>query len=213
MRVFHRLQQTFSLHVDALLDQVENQEAVVLATIREVERGATRVRIYRKACERRIEELEQSIQNQAADARVWHDRARRLKQDRDRALECLRRFRAAEANEAGAREHLRKQQQLLESLHTDERTIEEKLGELRRRRAQLSSREARTDAQSGLANLGDIDAVFDRWEARIEEREVATEARAAGRDGFARSLSEEEEQAALTADLERLLAEEDPHGD
>jgi hypothetical protein len=185
----------------------------VLATIREVERGATRVRIHRKACERRIEELEQSVQKQAADGRVWHDRARRLKHDRDRALECLRRFRAAEAIEADAREQLRKQQQLLESLHADERVIEEKLGELKRRRAQLCSREARTDAQSGLANLGDIDSVFDRWEARIEEREVATEARTAGKDGFARSLSEEEDQAALTADLERLLAEEDPHGD
>jgi phage shock protein A len=212
MRVFHRLQQTLSLHVEALLDQVENQEAVVLATIREVERGGTRVRIHRKACDRRIEELEKCIEKQRADAELWRDRARRLKLDREKALECLRRFRAAEAQGSEAKEQLKKQQQLLESLREDERVIEDKLAELGRRRAQLSSREARTDAQAGLADLGDIDDVFDRWEARIEEREVATEARASAKDGFARSLSEEEERAALADDLERLLAEEDTHG-
>ena len=212
MRVFHRLQQTLTLNLEALLDQVENQEAVVLATICEVERGGTRVRVHRKACERRIEELEHSIKKRGADAQLWHDRARRFKHERDKALECLRRFRAAEAQGTDAKEQLQKQQQLLESLREDERVIEDKLAELQRRRAQLTSREARTDAQAGLADLGDIDAVFDRWEARIEDREVATEARASAKDGFARSLSEEEDRAALAADLERLFAEEGPHG-
>jgi phage shock protein A len=212
MRVFHRLQQTLSIHVGSLLDQVENQEAVVLATIREVERGGARVRIHRKGCQRRIDELERAIEQHEADARLWRDRARRLKDDREKAIECVRRVRAAEALAATAREQVAKQKDLLESLLEDERVIEEKLGDLKRRRAQLSSRQARTDAQAGVADLGDIDGVFDRWEARIEEREVVAESRTPAKDSFARQLSEEEEAAALLADLDKLLGEEADHG-
>jgi phage shock protein A len=211
MRVFHRLKQTLSVSIDSLLDQVENQEAVVLATIREVEQGASRVRVHRKQCERRIVTLEQTIQRQTTDARMWRDRARRLKDERDKALECVRRARAIEASTVTANEQIEKQKELLETIREDERVIEEKLDELRRRRSQLSSRQARSEAQSGVESLGDIDGVFDRWEARIEEREVVGEARAAGKDLFARTLSEEEEREALSADLDRLLAEEDDH--
>jgi phage shock protein A len=212
MRLFHRLQQTLSIQVGSLLDQVENQEAVVVATIGEVERGSSRVRVHRKGCERRIDDLERAIAQHESDARLWRDRARRLKEDREKALECLRRVRVAEALAATAREQVDKQRALLESLREDERAIEGQLGELRRRRAQLSSREARTDAQAGVADLGDINGVFDRWEARIEGREVVAESRTPGKDSFARKLSEEEEATALLADLDRLLAEEACHG-
>jgi phage shock protein A len=212
MRAFHRLKQTLSVSIESLLDQVENQDAVVLATIREVEQGASRVRIHRKQCERRIDTLEKTIQEQSAEARVWRDRARRLKDERDKALECVRRARKVEASTVSANEQLEKQKELLETIREDERVIEEKLDELRRRRSQLSSREARTDAHSGVQSLGDIDGVFDRWEARIEEREVVNEARTVGADRFARTLSDEEESAALSAELDRLLADEDGHG-
>jgi phage shock protein A len=211
MRVLHRLKQTLSVSIESLLDQVENQEAVVLATIREVEQGATRVRMHRKQCERRIDALEETMKRQSTDARQWRDRARRLRDERDKALECVRRARAAEATAVSANEQLEKQKELLESIREDERVIEEKLDELRRRRSQLSSRQARSDAQSGVESLGDIDCVFDRWEARIEEREAVNEARAASQDRFARTLSDEEERAALSADLDRLLAEEPTH--
>ena len=60
MRVFHRLKQTLSVSIESLLDQVENQEAVVIATIREVEQGGSRVRVHRKGCERRIDVLERT---------------------------------------------------------------------------------------------------------------------------------------------------------
>jgi phage shock protein A len=208
MRVFHRLKQTLSVTIESLLDQVENQEAVVVATIREVEQGGSRVRIHRKGCERRIDVLERTIEQQTAEAELWRERARRLESDRDKALECVRRLRAAGALRASASEQLEKQKELLATIREDERVIEEKLAELRRRRAQLSTREARAGAQAGVETLGDIDGVFDRWEARIEEREVVAEARSVDKDGFARNLTEEEERDAVSAELDRLLAEE-----
>ncbi len=211
MRVFHRLKQTLSVSIESLLDQVENQEAVVIATIRDVEQGGSRVRVHRKGCERRIDVLERTIVQQEAEAELWRERALRLKSDRDKALECVRRMRAVEALRASAMEQLEKQKELLASISDDERVIEEKLAELRRRRAQLSSREARAGAQVGVETLGEIDGVFDRWEARIEERETVALARSPDKDGFARNLSEEEERAALSADLDRLLAEEADH--
>jgi phage shock protein A len=208
MRTFHRLKQTLSVRIEALLDQVENQEALVVATIREVEQGAARVRAHKKACERRIHALGQKGDEHERQVALWRDRARRLGGDREKALECVRRMRAASQAKDDARAELERQEALLRSISEDEQTIDEKLDELRRRRTALSSREARAGAEVGVEGLADIDSVFDRWEARLEQREALSESRSAGADSFAAKLTREEEAVALDAELDRLLSEE-----
>jgi hypothetical protein len=118
-------------------------------------------------------------------------------------------MRAAETAGRDVERQLEAQQALLQKISEDERVIETKLAELRRRLALLSSREVRTEAESGASSLSDIDAVFDRWEARLEEREVQSETQGKTSDSFARALAEEETQQALNEALDRLLAEED----
>jgi phage shock protein A len=206
MRVFHRFTHTVSASIDSLLDQIENQEAVVTASIRDVEHGAGRVRVHRKRCERRIAELEQRISALSAESRIWKQRAQRLRDDRSKALECVRRHLAAEQAQSAHVRELDQQRGLLEKICADEHAIETKLSELRTRCAALSSREARSAAQAGAERAGDLDAVFDRWEARIEGAEAFVD-RAPGPDAFARTLSLEEEQARTEAELERILAE------
>jgi hypothetical protein len=117
-------------------------------------------------------------------------------------------MRAASQAKSDALAELERQEALRRSIGEDEVAIEEKLAELRRRRAALSSREARASAEVGVEDLADIDAVFDRWEARLEEREALSEARSATADSFAEKLSREEEASALNVELDRLLAEE-----
>jgi phage shock protein A len=208
MRAFHRLKQTLSVRIEALLDQVENQEALVVATIREVEQGAARVRAHKKGCERRIHALGEKGDEYERQIALWRDRARRFKDDREKALECVRRMRAASQAKDDARAELERQEALLRHISEDEQAIDDKLTELRRRRAALSSREARAGAEAGVEGLADIDAVFDRWEARLEGREAISESRTVGADSFAAKLTREEETMALNAELDQLLNEE-----
>ena len=206
MRVFHRFRHTVTAGFESLLDQVENQEAVVTASIREVEDGAGRVRVHRKRCERRIEQLEQRIAALETESTAWRSRAVRFKDDKEKALECVRRLRAAEQARAGHAAELAQQRGLREKVTLDEQAIESRLVELRTRAAALSSREARSGAQGLAGGTADIDAVFDRWEARLDG--TAAYDAAPPVDTFATALSREEDEAATLAELERILASE-----
>jgi len=88
--------------------------------------------------------------------------------------------------------------------------VDGKLGELKQKRASLVSREARAVAVNATAGeaSSELESVFDRWQARIEEREAGGVARPAAPDAFARSLSAEEERAQLEQELAALLATE-----
>jgi phage shock protein A len=205
MRVFHRFTHTVSAGIESLLDQVENQEAVAKVTIRQIEEGAARVRSHRKRCERRIGELESSSSLLTKDSELWQERARRLRDDRDKALECVRRHLAAESARKAQAAELEQQRALRSKIMLDQQAIEAKLSELRNRCAALSSREARCNAQSSVASGGDIERIFDRWEARLDGVEGTIET-APAVDYFAESLTREEERARGEVELERLLS-------
>ena len=206
MRIFHRFTHTVSAGIESLLDQVENQEAVARATIHEVEAGAARVRAHRRRCERRIVELEARITSLNGDSALWKERAVRLRADREKALECVRRHLAAEQAQAAHRAELLQQRDLRGKIALDQQAIESKLSELRARCAALSSREARCAAESAHCN-SDVERVFDRWEARLDGVEGGIEP-APGVDHFAQSLSREEDLAHAEAELARILAQE-----
>jgi phage shock protein A len=204
MKVFHRFKHTVTAGFESLLDQVENQEAVVAASIREVEQGAGRVRVHRKRCERRIEQLEQRLAALDIESKAWRERAVRFGDDREKALECVRRLRTAEQARAGHAAELAQQRGLREKVSLDEQAIEARLSELRTRAASLSSREARSSAQAGAYDPTNLDAVFDRWEARLDG--IAAYDTAPPIDTFASALTREEDEAATLAELERILA-------
>lgn len=208
MRVFQRVSQSLSFGVESLLDSVENQEAVARATIREMERGVGRVRVRRKAAERDLEKLEAQGEKLRREVELWSERASRLRGDKDKALECLRRRNAAEHEVAGTLAQAEEQRGLLARIREDERVIEQKLSEVRQREAALVTREVRAKAQANVGSLSDIDGIFDRWEARIGDSEAGLEAARPSTDAFARQLSDEEEQARLEAQLAALVENE-----
>ncbi len=204
MRVFQRVSQSVSFGVESLLDSLENQEAVAKAMIREMERGSARVRMRRKAAERDLSNLEAQAEKQQREVLLWKERALRLRADRDRALECLRRRNAAEREVARLLALGEEQRALLAHIARDERAIEQKLTEVRQREAALVTREVRAKATASVGSLSDVDGVFDRWEARIGDHEAAGEAGRPVVDAFARELGDAEEREQLEAQLAEL---------
>lgn len=200
MRAFSRFKHTISVGIESLLDQVENQQAVAAASIRDVERALARVRMQRKRCERQLSDLEQARQSAAEAAAQWMSRARELHGDRPKALECLRRHHTSDALRVRREQEIEAQRQLKAQLDADEQAVEARLVELRRRCMELSAREARGLAMAHDAN--DVDALFDRWEARLGD--AATTMDRGASDAFEQHFARAEEQAALEAELDCL---------
>jgi phage shock protein A len=206
MQAFKRFTKTLSLSLSTLIDDVQNHDAAVLCAIRELERSGVRVRTQRLSAQRRRLGLEQRRDARASVAALWRERARGAT-DRESALECLRRARHADTVVKSLGAQCEAQQALLEQLVSDETEVEQKLSEFGRRRASLVSREACASAARPLSDAGDLEAVFDRWQAQVEEREAEGGPRAAATDAFARAFSEREERAILEAELAALVAE------
>jgi phage shock protein A len=204
MRIFQRFSHTVSASIESLLDQVENQEAVARATIQQIEQGAARVRGHRKRAERKIAELEARLDAAASEAKVWKERAARMPGDREKALECVKRHLAAEETGKATRAELEQQRALRDRIAADQQAVEAKLTELRGRCAALSSREARCAAEAA-AEPGDVERVFERWEARLDVTEGGVETQL-HTDSLAREFGKDEERARIEAELEKILA-------
>lgn len=208
MRVFQRVSHSVSFGIESLLDSLENQEAVARATIRQMEQGAGCVRVRRKAAERDLAKLEELAVKARRDVELWSERALRLKEERDKALECLRRRNSAEREAERLAQQIDQQRTLLARIREDERAIDAKLAEVKQREAALVSREVRAKANANVGSLSDIDGVFDRWEARIGDDEAGIEASRPLHDTFAKELDDDEESARLEAQLAALVTGE-----
>src|SRR3954469_18219040 len=81
--------------IDSLIVQVENHEAQVTSTLRELEQGVARSKVQLMRVERDGTALKQALSDEREAAIRWRERALREEQEA-RALECLRRHKRSE---------------------------------------------------------------------------------------------------------------------
>ncbi len=193
--------------IDSLIVQVENHEAQVTSTLRELEQGVARSKVQLMRVERDGAALVQALAEEREAANRWRERAMREEQEA-RALECLRRHKRCERrvlelaqNQA---EHARVEQQL----KRDIRTLEQRLLELRQQRNTMRTRQSRAEAFSVVQGSGDVEngeigAIFERWETRVAETEIASGCLIAtlGMDNFDEEFLDAEELASLKLEL------------
>jgi phage shock protein A len=197
--------------IDSLIVQVENHEAQVTSTLRELEQGVARSKVQLMRVERDGVALRQALSEEREAAVRWRERAKREEQEA-RALECLRRFKRAEQRskelEHNQSEHARVEQQL----KRDILALEQRLVELRQQRNTLRTRQSRAEAFNVVRGQGDfengeIGAMFERWETRIAETEVTSGCLTTAVDSFDEEFLDLEEAAALKLELRELKEE------
>ncbi|HET7542783.1 MAG TPA: PspA/IM30 family protein [Polyangiaceae bacterium] len=199
--------------IDNLIVQVENHEAVVSSTLRELEQGVARSKVQLMRVERDGQALAQALDEEREAVIRWRERAAREAQE-ERALECLRRHKRSERrvleltrNQA---EHARIEQQL----KRDVQALEQRLFELRQQRNTMRTRQSRAEAFSmvqgaeGLEN-GEIGAIFERWETRVAETEIASGCLVGPVDRFDEEFLDAEELAALKLELSDLRKQQE----
>lgn len=192
--------------VDGVLAQIENHEASVTAAIARVRQSTARARVQLKRVERDQRALRDALREQQEAADAWRRRAKEAS-DETVALECLRRHKAAsrraESLQTRLEDHERSRKELTEGVGV----LNARLRELEERKNLMRTRQSRAEAAHGMVHaqgpLGDLEDVFDRWETRVGEIELAAECNPPI-DAFELDLESAEEEVALLAELEAL---------
>ena len=201
----------FVASIDSMIVQVENHEALVTSALRELEHGVARSKVQLLRVERDGKAIKQALEEEREAATRWRERAQR-EQDEARGLECLRRHKRSQArvSELGTAqiEHQRVEAQL----KRDVQTLERRLVELRQQRNTMRTRQSRAEAFSAVQGSGDVESgeigqIFERWETRVAESEVASGCLVASLDGFDEEFLDAEEAASLKLELYALKEE------
>jgi len=195
--------------VDGVLAQVENHEAAVSSAIGRVRQSTARARVQLKRVERDQQALRDTLLEEEEAIDAWRRRAKSA-EDENVALECLRRHKASERRVLRLRQRLGEHERCHKELSDGIRVLNGRLCELTERKNLMRTRQSRAEAAHGMASttgpIGDLEDVFERWETRVGEIEIASEC-AEPIDAFEAELEAVEESAELRLELEALRAE------
>lgn len=196
--------------VDGALAQIENHEATVSSAIGRVRQSAARARVQLKRVERDQRELRETLSREEAAVDAWRRRAKEA-EDEEEALECLRRHKASERRVSHLRHRLEEHERTHKELSDGIASLNARLRELTERKNLMRTRQSRAEAAHGMAYtsgpLGDLEDVFERWESRVGEIEIASEC-ADPIDAFEADFESTEEDAELLIELEELRRDE-----
>lgn len=201
----------FVASIDSMIVQVENHEALATSALRDLEQGVARSKVQLLRVERDGRALRQALDEEREAASRWRERARR-EEDEQRGLECLRRHKRAESRINELSHNQLEHDRIEQALKRDVQTLERRLVELRQQRNTMRTRQSRAEAfnvvqGSGDVENGEIGQIFERWETRVAESEVASGCLVASVDSFDEEFLDAEEAASLKLEL-RALKEE-----
>lgn len=213
MNMFKRWTTAVTSSFDWVINQVENHDAIVSAAIREMQQAGAKAKVQLERVRRDGERMRHRISElQDMDA-VWAERAVRVHdQDRDKALECLRRRNGARRETAALQRQCEEHARLEEQLSRDLKLIDERIGELRRKKNSFTARQYRAEAMkagqlSELGLIGEIDDIFDRWELKVTQYESIL----AEKDRLDEEFKREEDDALLNTQLDELIHQDNSH--
>lgn len=195
---------------DWFIQQVENHESQIDCSIEEMTRYIASAQVQLKrvqadgcALTKRVEEVREAMS-------LWETRARKSKHDdKERAIECLRRRRLSEQELADLvvrqEEHSQFEKQLTKELSQ----VQADLENMKRQRNVMKTRQSSAKAKVSLSanSVGlstDVADIFDRWESQIAAYELQSDATGALVDTLEDEFLSAEEREELEAALEEL---------
>lgn len=213
MSIFKRVSASLHAHVDKLVGQMENHDAVVEAALKEQRQAVARAKVRLERLSREGERLRREEETARREVSLWTDRARQSTGDEETALECLRRRRAAQARCDELAEALRRHGAAQEKLARDVGEAEMRVRNLDQQRHLMRTRQSAAEAlraTDGTEGTGpiDVEAAFERWSETVTEAELATEPSTQA-DPLAHRFEEREERDALKAELDALMSEKE----
>jgi len=214
MNSLRRLTASILSSFEGVIGQLENHEALVTTAIREAEQAAGRARAQLCRVQKDGLAMRTRVEELREQASTWEERAKRIAtQDEAKALECVRRRQRHLAEAAKIEEQAVGHVKLERQLNADLAVVQEKLTALRHQRNIMRTRESRAEALRVVhsvdsSTIGEIDDIFDRWEARISACEHHVESSISSDvDELNQEFTSKEEEGELHAILKTLTNE------
>jgi len=178
MSVIKRLSATLVSSIDRVVGEIENNDAVIQATLSEMRRKVATAKVRLAQVHRQGADLDREIRQRRKDEQLWGARALEVAStDEAKALECVRRRlqcrRQAEKLEQGQQHY----QLTAEKLARGVEEGEERLAEMGQKHTLMRARQSTAEAlhaanQAGDESLQQVEDSFDRWEVKILQEEM-----------------------------------------
>ncbi len=218
MSIFKRISATVASSIDHMVGEIENHEAVVEASLEEMQKKIATAKVRLSALNRDKLALGKKMHDVQAKAQTWKTRAvQTASEDQDKALQCLSRSKQCEQQVATMQNSLDEYETAALKLSSDIEQSEMKLSEMRQKHTILRARQSTSSALNAANRSSEdntqklLDSTFDRWEINIVESELTGETSNSSLDNFADSLEQDflkqENRAELSMELEALLKE------
>ena len=211
MTIFKRMTTSIWASVDRIVTQMENHEALVDASISEIQRSAAKAKVALSRVQSDGEKMRSRIDENERMRKAWEERALRCaKEDEAKALECLKKRNALTRQLELLQRQLTEHEHVETHLASDIEEIEKNLRELRIKRNVLKTRQSRADALAVMHGddsrlVGEIGNILERWETHVQTSEYEGLCSENTSDPLEREFDTEEEAKALRAELHELL--------
>lgn len=213
MSIFKRISATVVSNIDRVVGEIENNDAVIKATLTELRKKVAAAKVRLAHVHRQAANLDAQIQKRREDEQLWGERAVAVaSSDEARALECVQRRQQCRL-QAEKLEQTRQHYQLAAGkLGRGVEEGEQRLAEMGQKHTLMRARQSTAEALSVASQAGDdylqqMDEGFDRWEIKILQEEMAV---AGGEvlDPLDREFSSTETEQLLRDELAALIAKE-----
>ncbi|SMF48011.1 phage shock protein A (PspA) family protein [Alteromonadaceae bacterium Bs31] len=196
---------------EALVNSVENHQAVAESAIKDLRVQTARINAQLKQSQHRLELLLEREHKISQQRELWKDRAKRsAEESREQALRCLSAMKNCEGELLSVEEQRERSQRLVSELQSHLNEAEKKLLDLQSRKDSLSARSARNQVVKAFSQetalTENTDAVFMRWEEKVIADEYVVPAENLSTDrALDTSFKAQEDRACLEAELDELL--------
>ncbi|VAX10375.1 hypothetical protein MNBD_GAMMA26-156 [hydrothermal vent metagenome] len=212
MSIFKRLSATLVSHIDHVVGEVENHDAVIQASLHEMRKRVAEANIRLNRVRAEEAQIEKRKQQRESDALRWRQRAiDSAKEDEEKALECLRRSRNCQQQAEKYNQALQQYQESANTLARDVEASEARLMEMKQKLTLMRARHSAASATNATSNDESdanhlLEETFDRWEVNISHSEMAVD-NLAPVDAIELEFIDQEESQTLRVDLAELLAQ------
>ena len=205
MNVFKRLYVTTFGSIDSFVTRIQNHDALVGASLKELEGRIREAQISFGSLTRTLQRSTDAIAQADRELVTWTERARKEggAGRKEAALECLRRAESTKQTRAALTKQLAHSEVSHRALQSRIVELQNLQKTLTLRHRELKARTQMQEADSSTAAISehDVAEMLNRWEDSLGAAPVGEPVE----DTFERTFSREEEREALEAQLAELL--------
>jgi phage shock protein A len=213
MSIFKRLSATVVSNLDRVVGEIENNDAVIQASLTELRRKIAAAKVRLSHVHRQEARLNRQIRKRREDEQRWGERAvETARTDEARALECVQRRQQCRMQAERLEEGLQQYQLTAGKLAHGVEEGEQRLAEMGQKHTLMRARQSTAEALhvanlAGDESLHQMEDSFDRWEVRILQEEMAVDSDEV-LTPLDREFSDSENEQALRDELAALIAKE-----